>query len=87
MSTELIGFLSVGFAAVAVGVSLAVFIWRISVHAEKRSDDAHEKIGENISEVKIDLREVKKNLGEVKVRLAENSTHLEWIKSRFQKSE
>ena len=50
MSTELIGILS-------VGVALAGLMWAIYAWSEKRSDEAHKAIGENIQGIKTELRE------------------------------
>ena len=87
MTTEMIGFLSVGIAVVGVGVALAVLVLRLHTVSEKRSDDAHEAIGRNIdglktnlSDLKKDVVELKKDIVELKVQSAKNSTDLGWIK-------
>ena len=73
MSAELIGILG-------VGISLALFIWRLSVQTERRSDKAHETIGKNIDEVKTDL----KSLSE---KVSQNARDIGWIKGYLMKKE
>ena len=80
MTTEMIGFLSVGIAVVGVGVALAVLVLRLHTVSEKRSDDAHEAIGRNIDGLKTNLSDLKKDIVELKVQSAKNSTDLGWIK-------
>ena len=94
MTTEMIGFLSVGIVVVGVGVALALLILRLHTVSEKRSNDVHEAIGRNIDGVKADLSDLKKDVVELKtdvvglkkdvvelkVQSAKNSTELGWIK-------
>ena len=73
ISTELIGI-------IGVGVSLAVFIWRMLTGIEARSDIAHENIGKNIDEVKSELRSLSE-------KVSQNSRDVGWIKGYLMKRE
>ena len=87
MSAELIGFLSVGFAVVAVGVSL----WRMMACVEdritKNADKAHETIGRNIDEVKSGLRAVNTRLDSLTEKVSQNASGIAWIKGYLMKKE
>ena len=78
MGHDLIGVISVLIGIVSVGAALALFIWRISVRSEDRSDAAHAAITETIGRVEAKVEaKIAENIGTVEAKVAENIGRLE----------